>query len=165
MVCSGAYGVHVRRHIGRCTALRGPAGQCLVADSSTCGSDGACDGAGKCRLWALGTSCKPTTCMNATQTLAARCNGAGVCVNGTTQTCDPYQCGTGGNCLSVCNGANGNLDCTTGNTCTGMSCGKKGLGASCGSAPVGLLRAKGSAAAARLHAYKSCALAGSAGTC
>ena len=83
-----------------------------------------------------GTICKVATCSTAVQTLAARCDGMGTCVNGTTQPCDPFQCGTNGACLGTCNPANGNADCTTGNVCTPNasmpatgSCGKKPLGA------------------------------------
>ena len=172
MVCTGTcMACNQASSLGRCTPLpvgSAPAGQCPVADPSTCGNDGNCDGAGKCRLHALGTTCKLPTCALATQTLAARCNGAGVCVNGTTQTCDPYQCGIGGSCLSVCNAANGNADCTAGNTCTGMSCGKKPLGASCaaaGECGSNLCEQGVCCDMACSGICKSCALMGSAGKC
>jgi hypothetical protein len=136
MVCTGTcMACNQAGAMGRCTALpsgaTAAAGQCLAADVSTCGNDGTCDGAGHCHLQALGTQCKAQSCAGSAQTLAGRCNGAGVCGVGTTQPCDPYQCGTSGACLSVCSAANGNADCTTGNTCTAGSCGKKGLGSVC----------------------------------
>jgi hypothetical protein len=126
---------------GRCLPLPfgpAPAGQCTPADPTTCGNDGNCDGTGKCHLQSTGTICKVATCSTAVQTLAARCDGMGSCLNGTTQPCDPFQCGTSGACLGVCNPANGNADCTSGNVCTPNasmpttgSCGKKPLGGPC----------------------------------
>jgi Cellulose binding domain len=172
MVCTGTcMACNQAGSMGRCLTLPfgpAPAGQCTAAAASTCGNDGNCDGAGRCHLFASGTVCKSPTCATATQTVAGRCNGVGVCVNGTTQLCAPYQCGPGSACLSVCNAANGNADCTAGNTCTAASCGKKPLGAvctlasDCGST---LCEQGVCCDMACAGTCRSCALAGSAGKC
>jgi len=164
--------------VGHCLALPigpAPAGQCPPADPSTCGNDGNCDGTGKCRLQLTGTTCKPQVCSTALQTLAARCDGAGTCVTGTTQVCDPFQCGTNGACLGTCNPANGNADCTAGNVCT-PNASNPSIG-SCGKKPLGTVCVLPSECGSNLceggvccdmpcsGTCKSCALAGSAGKC
>ena len=171
-VCTGVcMACNLTQSMGRCAPVPpgpAPAGQCAPADPSTCGNDGSCDGAGKCRLQVLGTQCRTPTCAAATQTLAGRCNGAGVCGTGTTQSCAPYQCGASGGCLGSCNVANGNADCTTPNTCTAGSCGKKGLGTVCSAAAEcgsGLCEQGFCCDVSCQGLCKSCALPGSAGTC
>ncbi|HET6149456.1 MAG TPA: cellulose binding domain-containing protein [Polyangia bacterium] len=172
MVCSSpCKACNQASSLGRCTNLpqgSAPSGECKLSDPSTCGNDGTCDGVGNCRLHRMGTQCKPATCSGVTKTVAARCDGAGVCVDGTTQPCEPYQCGTNGNCLSVCNSANGNADCAMGNTCDGMSCGKKPLGATCmlaGECGSNLCEQGVCCDVPCSGTCKSCALAGSAGKC
>jgi hypothetical protein len=75
---------------GTCTEV--PAGedaldQCPDSGAAGCGGDGACDGQGRCRLYASGTVCKDPTCSGATGTAQGRCDGAGTCVVGTPVTC------------------------------------------------------------------------------
>jgi hypothetical protein len=105
-----------------------PLNQCADQGAMTCGTDGACNGAGACRLYASGTSCAPGSCMTSTLTLASLCDGAGTCVAGTTHPCDPFLCGTGGTCKGTCTM---NSDCTAGNLCLNGSCGKKPNGGTC----------------------------------
>ena len=105
-----------------------PLNQCTDQGAPSCGNDGACNGAGACRNYASGTSCAAGSCTGSTLTLASLCDGAGKCVAGTTQMCDPFLCGTGGTCKSTCAA---NTDCTTGNLCLMTSCGKKPAGGTC----------------------------------
>jgi hypothetical protein len=178
-VCTGTcLACNQASSLGHCLPLPlgpAPAGQCTPADPSTCGNDGNCDGTGKCHLQTTGTICKAATCSLALQTLAARCDGVGTCVNGTTQPCDPFQCGASGACLGTCNPANGNGDCTTGNVCTPNvsmpatgSCGKKPLGAGCtlpGECGSNLCEGGTCCDMPCSGTCKSCSLAGSAGKC
>ena len=52
--------------VGTCTAVAAgdpdPAGMCLAMSVSTCGTNGACDGAGECASYPAGTNCKPSEC-------------------------------------------------------------------------------------------------------
>jgi len=97
---------------------------------STCQRDGKCDGAGKCRLWQLGTVCNPGTCNAGTNMVTSdgTCDGNGTCGLGTTITCAPYICMDAKVCYQTCSG---NAQCSSGNVCTGTSCGKKPLGSTC----------------------------------
>ena len=173
MVCTGTcMACNQAASMGRCLPLRSaalaPAGQCPPADPTTCGLDGTCDGAGKCHLQSSGTICRAATCAAARLTLVGRCNGTGTCGVGAMQPCDPFQCATGTSCLTTCNSANGNADCTTGNTCISSSCGKKPLGVACslGSECGSNVCAQGVCCDVPCAGTcTSCALSGSAGTC
>src|SRR5258706_7977275 len=51
--------------VGVCTLVaagQDPANECPVDVPASCGRDGACNGAGACRLYAAGTTCGATTC-------------------------------------------------------------------------------------------------------
>jgi hypothetical protein len=152
---------------GTCTAVpagQDPLAQCAATDPTTCGTTGTCDGAGKCAFTPGGTVCQMPTCTGSTQTLAERCDGAGHCGTATTQGCDPYECGTGGSCLSICSA---DKDCTVG-TCIAMSCGKKPLGAPCAAGTecgLGFCAQGVCCSSACTQTCMSCALAGSAGSC
>jgi subtilisin-like proprotein convertase family protein len=69
-----------------------PKENCAWSDPSTCGQDGVCDGAGLCRLWALGTICVEQTCVGHFRHPADRCNGTGLCIDTPVQNCAPYVC-------------------------------------------------------------------------
>jgi hypothetical protein len=115
---------------GTCTNVpvgTDPLNQCADATAATCGTNGSCDGAGKCQLYPSGTVCLAQSCAVSTLTASSRCDGAGKCVAGTTSTCAPYVCG-GTTCLVTC-GAN--TDCTSPNVCTAKSCGKYPIGSAC----------------------------------
>jgi hypothetical protein len=169
-VCTGdCMACNVAGIAGTCSAVPvgpAPTGQCPVDPSNSCGNDGTCDGAGSCHLRSSGTICKPSTCTAATETLAGVCNGAGACGVGTTQMCAPFQCDTNGACRQTC-GVDG--DCTTGNVCsTLMSCGKKPPGATCAAAAEcgsNFCEQGVCCTTACTGTCKSCAIAGSAGTC
>jgi hypothetical protein len=71
-------------------------------------------------------------------------------------------------CLGTCDPANMNLDCTTGNTCIGTSCGKKPLGTACvaGTECGSTICSQGVCCdLACTGTCKSCTLTGSAGRC
>lgn len=167
--CSGlCQACNLAGTVGTCTFVaRGsdPLNQCPVAAAGTCGTDGSCDGAGKCGLTASGTQCAAPSCSGSTATLAGRCDGLGACAPGTTQTCSPFVCGGGGACLITCST---NADCTAGNVCTAMSCGLKPLGAACAvgtECGSGLCQQGVCCGTTCTGTCRSCALAGSAGTC
>jgi hypothetical protein len=115
---------------GTCTNVpvgTDPLDQCADAGATTCGTNGSCNGAGKCQLYSSGTVCLAQSCAVSTLTASSRCDGAGKCVAGTTSTCAPYVCGATA-CLTTCAG---NTDCSSPNVCTAMSCGKYPIGSAC----------------------------------
>src|SRR6185295_18374 len=77
---------------GTCSAvaagLPDPAGQCRDSGAVSCATNGVCDGAGGCQLYAAGTECAPPNCPigTTTATLARRCDGAGSCQAAATQS-------------------------------------------------------------------------------
>jgi hypothetical protein len=153
---------------GTCTVAppgQDPLNQCPDAGAASCGTDGTCDGAGACRLYAAGTTCGMTMCAGSTFTSAPQCNGSGVCQAGTQSTCTPFVCGTAGVCLQSCTT---NSDCLSPNTCNANLCGKKSDGTTCaadaecvhGSCNQGVC-----CATACTGTCQSCALTGSVGTC
>jgi len=115
---------------GTCTNVpvgTDPLNQCTDAGAPSCGTNGSCDGAGKCQLYSSGTVCLAQSCAVSMLTASSRCDGAGKCVVGTTSSCAPYICG-GTVCLTTCGG---NTDCTSPNVCTATSCGKYPIGSAC----------------------------------
>ncbi|HVU52600.1 MAG TPA: hypothetical protein VHL80_18095, partial [Polyangia bacterium] len=146
--CSSACNVtcqacNVKGFEGTCTPI--PAGvasslsstrpKCTMADSSTCGYDGTCDGDGACRRWPAGTQCKAPACNQASFVPGSACDGQGACVAQKSIDCTPYKCGTGTGtpaCLTTC--AAGGTDCVAPAVCMNSSCGmrpKQGNGAGC----------------------------------
>ncbi|HEX4406686.1 MAG TPA: malectin domain-containing carbohydrate-binding protein, partial [Polyangia bacterium] len=142
-----------------------PLNQCADLGASSCGTDGSCNGAGACRLYASGTSCAAGSCTGSTQKLASLCNGTGTCVAGTTQPCAPFLCGTSITCNSTCAT---NADCTTGNFCTNTSCGKKPIGGTCTATTdcvSGFCQQGFCCGGACAGTCQSCAIPGKEGTC
>ncbi len=93
-----------------------PRDGCATSDATSCGTDGACDGKGACRLHALGTACGQPACEgNAAETLA--CDGFGVCAKSSSK-CEPFACEDGA-CKADCAAVE---DCATGYTCEGGAC-------------------------------------------
>jgi hypothetical protein len=123
-VCSGVCTTcNLPDNPGHCSTV--PAGQdprdnCPQDLASSCGRDGTCDGAGKCRLWPDGTECASATCMTGAQSSARTCDGTGACRAATTLACAPYAC-KGSACLSACTSDG---DCASSTTCQGTVCKK-----------------------------------------
>jgi hypothetical protein len=82
-------------------------------------------------LWAAGTVCKEGSCVQGTQTAAARCDGKGACVaSGAPKSCADtgYLCG-GTSCKTSCES---HVDCTPTHFCENQRCTpRKAPGAVC----------------------------------
>jgi len=167
--CAGSCrACNVSGQVGSCEPV--PAGQDPGADcpddgTTSCGRDGSCDGAGACRQYASGTVCSPQSCSGSTRTLVSRCDGAGTCVAGIQQPCDPFVCGSSGDCYTSCSTA---AECLTPNLCVMGSCGKKPTGAACMAASdcsSGFCAQGVCCGSACTGLCSSCALSGSEGAC
>jgi hypothetical protein len=122
-VCNGS---------GVCTSATDgtdPKDSCAQQAASTCGRDGACDGAGGCRLWGPATVCGTQTCSGSTRYPSQSCDGSGTCVPANGVSCAPYTC-LGTDCRQSCSLQ---TDCSTGNYCgAGGACvAKQNLGVDC----------------------------------
>ena len=108
-----------------------PHDDCAATGPATCGTDGACDGAGRCRRFGSGTECSAATCTGGREVPAGHCDGQGTCTTmGQPHDCAPFACGPAA-CLGSC-GRDG--DCAMGTSCnTGTSkcVPPQGLGATC----------------------------------
>ena len=110
-----------------------PRGRCVDQGASSCGTDGACDGNGACRLYAAGTACAPASCPASLSTLTQvrSCDGKGTCKPPTTLSCAPYLC----NGLSACKAAcTVDADCLAPDICdpqTNLCGNKRRLGQTC----------------------------------
>ncbi|MDI1430373.1 hypothetical protein [Polyangium sorediatum] len=123
---SGANGV-----CGAIVVGTDPDSECLDQGAPSCATNGVCNGAGACQLYAAGTVCIASSCTGSTQTNADTCNGMGACADGGTKACAPYACGAG-TCKQTCVA---DADCTSGNACVNGICGtKKPLGTVCAAA-------------------------------
>jgi hypothetical protein len=122
-VCNGS---------GVCTSATtgtDPKDSCSQQAAATCGRDGACDGAGGCRLWGNTTQCAAATCTGSTRYASSSCDGSGTCVPGSSTSCAPYVC-NGSDCRVNCST---HTDCVTGYYCNagGACVAKVDLGAGC----------------------------------
>ena len=80
---------------GRCSPVsdgQDPDNDCSEEPAASCGRDGACDGAGACRKYKMGTQCAPGSCKGATESAASTCDGKGMCQPGATKSCAPAVC-------------------------------------------------------------------------
>ena len=108
--------------VGVCTPV--PAGateplhRCNESTPALCGTDGRCDGFGKCRLHPAGTECAPAACVGPGFRTQKTCNGLGACLVHAPTSCGRYRCG-GGSCFTACISA---ADCVAPNQCTDGSC-------------------------------------------
>ncbi|HSZ82547.1 MAG TPA: hypothetical protein VLA14_09700 [Polyangia bacterium] len=110
-----------------------PRGRCADQGAASCGTDGACDGKGACRLYAAGTACMAATCPSGASTLTQVriCDGEGACGAATTQPCAPYLCNGISGCKAACTV---DADCLLPDICdqqTGLCGNKRRLGQSC----------------------------------
>jgi hypothetical protein len=109
--------------LGTCTPVAAgdadPAAMCLAMSVATCGTTGACDGAGECASYPTGTMCKPSECPagGAVET-DWKCSG-GSCIS-SQANCMAYTCHATGNvCLTTCTV---DTDCASGLTCASGTC-------------------------------------------
>jgi hypothetical protein len=114
------------------------AGSCTNPTADPCGSNGTCDGSGKCKF-PSGNLCANGTCSSGDAHKGKRCDGAGTCapVSSSTVQCDPYRCYTSASgsfneayCYTSCGNCNGfcvigqpcpilnDSNCASGKTCT-----------------------------------------------
>jgi hypothetical protein len=123
--------------LGMCTNVpvggKDPGSRCADHGMSSCGTDGACDGAGACRLYAAGTACLAASCTTgmSTLTLVRTCDGAGTCKMASTQPCAPYLCNGVSACKAACTV---DSDCLLPNICdpqTNLCGNKRRLGQTC----------------------------------
>ena len=122
--------------MGTCTNVPAggsdPQGGCAPSPESSCGNDGRCNGAGACRQWGTSTLCRAASCPAGSSALSlpAFCDGAGTCPASAMQTCAPFTLRRRRQPAARAATAT-----TTARwACAGDgSCGKKALGASCGS--------------------------------
>lgn len=92
---SGADGV-----CGFAKAGADPANQCPDQGALSCGTSGACDGAGACTKYAVGTACAAPVCQAGTLQTSA-CSTQGLCSQA-SQSCAPYACADGLSCGTSC---------------------------------------------------------------
>src|SRR6266540_1700891 len=153
--------------LGTCTnvaAGQDPLNQCGDQGAASCGTDGFCNGAGACRQYAAGTQCAAASCSGTTLTPARTCNGTGTCQTVTTSSCAPYACGASA-CKTTCATPS---DCASPSVCNGTTCGKAQNGATCsvaGDCASNFCAQGVCCATACTGTCKSCALAGTLGTC
>ena len=109
--CQSCLAAHTGMADGTCAPVRAgmdPGNHCQASDVATCGLDGQCDGAGNCRNWPDGTTCRPGRCddgagMGSTATPAGTCNGSGApCSAPAARSCGQLRCGTNA-CKARCN--------------------------------------------------------------
>lgn len=112
-----------------------PHGLCATTASTTCSTDGKCDGAGACELWS-GTACTPNqnTCADATHQMSSSgtCNGSGVCAASSPVACKTGYACVAGTCATACT-ADTSCDVTGGYGCFAGVCLKQN-GQSCSAA-------------------------------
>ena len=133
--CMSCTGADTGRANGNCAPVRAgadPRNQCASTSESSCGTDGACDGAGECRFHATSVVCAGATCSGGSATPARRCTGRGSCAPASGATsCGEFPCGANGQCATSCpNGqvpqggkcvtpcTNPGAACNTNNPCT-----------------------------------------------
>ena len=95
-----------------------PAG-CETEDASTCGQTGFCDGAGACELHGADVECAAAMCNTSGATPARLCDGAGVCGEVETTSCEPFAGCDGVVCATSCSEDG---DCIDGMMCDGGMC-------------------------------------------
>jgi hypothetical protein len=110
-----------------------PRGRCADQGAASCGTDGACDGNGACRVYAAGTACAPASCPSGSSMLTQvrSCDGKGTCKPATTLSCVPYLCNGITACKAACTV---DADCLAPDICdpqTNLCGNKRRLGQTC----------------------------------
>ena len=94
-----------------------PLGACETEAVSTCGTNGVCDGAGRCRLYDQTTACGAISCDQGLLSIPL-CDGRGACED-TAVSCGGYLCESAGSCKDTCTT---DADCSEGFLCDDGSC-------------------------------------------
>jgi hypothetical protein len=99
-----------------------PRGDCQVADQTTCGNKGGCNGAGACTLWQAGASCSTTTMCSGSDSGSvingSVCNGLGHCSPNAPVSCGGFLCQSNA-CLLSCKDSTA---CVAGGFCGAGTC-------------------------------------------
>jgi len=100
---------------------------CMATDATTCGLDGACDGAGHCRNYPAGTACSPASFSTSTLRAGGTCDGMAHCQIPAATTCGGFTCGSATACRTTCATSADcqapSVCCTTPTTCGSAACG------------------------------------------
>jgi MYXO-CTERM domain-containing protein len=114
-------------------AGRDPEWECATENVSTCGTTGACDGAGACARYPDTTVCQASSCVGSTWTLESKC-ASGVCTpDGVIPCPNGFACVMGA-CGTFCMN---DTHCATGRVCQTGQCISTGGGGMGGGAGVG----------------------------
>ena len=107
-----------------------PDDECAAEPAFSCGHTGACSGQRTCALDDPGAPCGVPACMDVqTSRPAPTCDGAGTCLAGALQTCEPYLCvPLSGACRTACTAR---ADCAPGYDCADDGACRKDLGQAC----------------------------------
>jgi hypothetical protein len=138
--CTSCRAVETGAAEGTCAAVKvglAHANDCATTTTTSCGTDGKCDGKGACRKWIAGTTCGTTSCASGTSTAMATptCDGSGTCSPGASKSCGTYLCSSAaGACGTTCSGI---TDCTSSSYCNdAKACvAKKASGQTCLAGP------------------------------
>ena len=102
--------------------------KCDTKAANSCGTNGMCNGAGKCSFWDSTNECVAAACNAGDFVPAQKCSGAGACQAASPSKCGEYAC-TAQGCKTSCAVAG---DCSAGVQCIGGKCGgKRALGEAC----------------------------------
>ena len=126
---SAAKGSGIDGACGYTTNGTDPRNECPDDGLGSCQRDGSCNGAGACRVYALGLSCSSVAVCSANSVASKVCDGISACVDKPGGTdCTPYACSNGA-CASPCAG---DAQCVSGYFCNAGVCQSKNvLGSAC----------------------------------
>jgi hypothetical protein len=100
--CGSCRACNVPGFVGYCHQVNPgtPDASCTMTAPTTCGRDGACDGAGNCRFYPPTTMCSPGSCNGKVLNKPGLCDGKGICKSGGTIDCTPGTCNPATNACS-----------------------------------------------------------------
>jgi hypothetical protein len=79
-----------------------PDNECADDGAASCNQNGACDGAGACQLYTVGTECAAASCSDASYTPAGSCTKPGTCTVPSPAACDDGFACNGSVCGTSC---------------------------------------------------------------
>jgi hypothetical protein len=133
--CSSCRAVETGAAEGTCAAVKAGlahANDCATTTTTSCGTDGKCDGKGACRKWIAGTNCGPSSCPknSSTFTPPSTCDGSGTCKPTPSNSCAAYLCDAlNAVCFAACSDG---MSCSSDAFCGSKTCLiKKGEGQVC----------------------------------